>query len=539
MRRRAAPRTVARSKLLAGLGAAVLTCALGLAGPQYDPDAPEPIARIRGSLVLGGGGELSEDVYARFVELAGADDARVVVFDTTGEQAHARWAMLGVSDASVHTTIADRAARDELARASGAWFAGGDPRALTEALREPELRAALDALLERGGALGGGDAFSRVAAAARLVAIDAGGESGAAWLAGSVVVTGYDEARDRERLVEALELRPDLVGFGIGAGSALVLENRWLSRVGEQGVFALIAASERRPLRVDPILPATRRRRRPADLIALSRSAVARSRASFPPAEPAAPILEHGALIIAGGGGLPDSIVRRFIELAGGPEAPIVCIPCTEREELRREPSAVGLLRAHGARAVTWIHTKDRERADTDETLLGPLRAARGLWFGGGRQWNFVDSYQDTTVHRLMHEVLGRGGVIGGSSAGASIQADYMVRGNPLGNQAIMSEGYERGLGFLTGVAVDQHFSQRGRLEDMTQLVDTYPQLLGIGLDESTAIVVQGSVAEVLGRSDRRVFFYDRRREVVDAEHDHLRLAPGERFDLVARRRVE
>ena len=106
-----------------------------------------------------------------------------------------------------------------------------------------------------------------------------------------------------------------------------------------------------------------------------------------------------------------------------------------------------GRLRAHGARNVSWIHTKDRARADGDEELLAPLRAARGVWLGGGRQWNFVDSYQNTTAHALLHAVLERGGVIGGSSAGASIQASFMVRGSPLGNREMMSEGYERGLG--------------------------------------------------------------------------------------------
>ncbi len=95
--------------------------------------------------------------------------------------------------------------------------------------------------------------------------------------------------------------------------------------------------------------------------------------------------------------------------------------------------------------------------------------------------------------------MLRRGGVIGGSSAGATIQGDYLCRGSPLNNTDMICEGYERGLGFLPGVAIDQHFAQRKRFADMTALVKTYPQLLGIGIDESTAIVVQGSVAEVMG----------------------------------------
>ena len=116
-----------------------------------------------------------------------------------------------------------------------------------------------------------------------------------------------------------------------------------------------------------------------------------------------------------------------------------------------------------GAANATWIHTKDRSRADSARAILDPIRNATGLWFGGGRQWNFSDSYYGTTAHRLMHEVLARGGVIAGSSAGASIQAEWMARGDPLGNQKIIAPGYERGLGFIKGVAIDQHFTQRDR----------------------------------------------------------------------------
>ena len=139
------------------------------------------------------------------------------------------------------------------------------------------------------------------------------------------------------------------------------------------------------------------------------------------------------------------------------------------------------------------------------------LNKAGGVWFCGGRQWRLVDAYGGTEIEQLFHGVLGRGGVVGGSSAGASIQASYMARGNPLGNLDIMAEGYEKGFGFLPGTAVDQHFSQRGRLADMEALVARFPQLLGIGLDESTAIVVKGSVAEVMGLHKAHFYAGDKR----------------------------
>jgi cyanophycinase-like exopeptidase len=97
-----------------------------------------------------------------------------------------------------------------------------------------------------------------------------------------------------------------------------------------------------------------------------------------------------------------------------------------------------------------------------------------------------------------------------------------------------MSEGYERGLGFLPGVAIDQHFTQRNRFQDMTALMKTYPQLLGIGIDESTAIVVTGSVAEVMGRN--KVHFYDRKKPIEDGKPDYETLKAGDRYDLKARK---
>jgi cyanophycinase len=155
------------------------------------------------------------------------------------------------------------------------------------------------------------------------------------------------------------------------------------------------------------------------------------------------------------------------------------------------------------------------------------------VWFSGGRQWRFVDSYEGTLTAKRFHEVLARGGAIGGSSAGASIQSEYMPRGHPLGNTVMAAEGYERGFGFLPGVAVDQHFFARKRTADMTDLMKQYPQYLGIGLDEATAIVVKGHVAEVIGKS--KVGFYDTRKKP-DGEKDYEEVFPNGKYDLKARK---
>ena len=229
---------------------------------------------------------------------------------------------------------------------------------------------------------------------------------------------------------------------------------------------------------------------------------------------------------------MPKGLMERFVELAGGPEAEIVYIPCTEAEQAPNDARFVDSFRRAGAKQATLLHTKDRKKASDDGEFLAPLKTATGIWFGGGRQWNLVDSYQHTTAHKLMHAVLARGGVIGGSSAGASIQGDYMPRGDPLGNLNIIAEGYERGLGFLEGVAIDQHFSQRMRHADMTLLMKTFPQMLGIGLDEATAIVVQKSTAEVVGAN--RIHFYDYKHPPTDDDKDYIALGNGQKYDLKA-----
>jgi len=105
------------------------------------------------------------------------------------------------------------------------------------------------------------------------------------------------------------------------------------------------------------------------------------------------------------------------------------------------------------------------------------------------------------------------------------------VRGDPLGNQVVMAEGYERGFGFLKGVAIDQHLTQRNRLDDLSSVVKRFPQLLGIGLDESTGILVRKSKAVVLG--DNAVFFLD---PDADAES---RLEAGEIYNLATRKIIK
>ena len=148
------------------------------------------------------------------------------------------------------------------------------------------------------------------------------------------------------------------------------------------------------------------------------------------------------------------------------------------------------------------LHTHDPKVADTEE-FAKILRDANAVWFDGGRQWNIVDSYANTLTLREFHKVLERGGVIGGSSAGATIQGDYLVRGAIAGSDIVMTPEpeHEHGFAFLRKVAIDQHINTRNRWDDIIPVIKKYPDLLGIGLSEGTAIVVTGDRF----RGDRQV----------------------------------
>ncbi len=356
-----------------------------------------------------------------------------------------------------------------------------------------------------------------------------------------VLECGYDGSADQRRVLSVLAARPRCVGIGLDPQTAMVLSGRKMRVAGKGRATFMLMANDRDPVRLRSIRPMTSRRVADyedvlLDLTQWRRDAIDRTLPVFPAKKPRAPIVENGTLLIVGGGGMPRGLMEQMVELAGGVEkAKMVYVPCSEADDVGERHGMVSAWKRMGIEHATFIHTKDRIKADTDEEFLAPLKDATGIFFGGGRQWNFADSYYGTKAHKLMKSVLKRGGVIAGSSAGASIQGRYLARATPIQNFKIMAFGYERGgLGFLDGVAIDQHFSQRGRQKDMTQLVNKYPQMLGIGIDETTAIIVQKSNAKVVGRG--KVHFYDRNLPVYPDKPDFIALPAGSEYDLAERK---
>jgi len=215
---------------------------------------------------------------------------------------------------------------------------------------------------------------------------------------------------------------------------------------------------------------------------------------------------ENGSLVIMGGGRVVDTILKRYVELAGGINAPMVVIPTAGgSDNYDQEYYFAKQLREFGVKKVTVLHTYNKKEADT-ETFTKPLLDAKAVWFGGGRQWRLVDSYLGTKTEKLIWEVLNKGGVVGGSSAGATIQGSYLARGDTKNNQIMMGD-HEEGFGFIKNIAIDQHVMARNRQFDMFEIIEEKPELLGIGIDERTAIVVQGDTFEVIGQG--KVLIYD------------------------------
>jgi cyanophycinase len=279
--------------------------------------------------------------------------------------------------------------------------------------------------------------------------------------------------------------------------------------------------------------------------VRLSVLAVALSLLSLSPAAQSAPQYgpPKGTLVIVGGGSTEGTgIVEKFIALAGGVDKKFVIVPTAGGNRNTDgavrpydETQIVASWVKRGIKNVKMLHTHDPKVADT-ESFASVLRDADAVWFNGGRQWNIVDSYAGTLTYREFHNVLARGGVIGGSSAGATIQGDYLVRGDTSGPNVVMTQekNHQKGFEFLRRTAIDQHINARNRWDDLVPVIQKFPNLLGIGLSEGTAIIVRGDTFEVMGKW--MVSIHDTTRPHQPWEKSFFVLAPGDVYNMKTRR---
>jgi cyanophycinase len=253
----------------------------------------------------------------------------------------------------------------------------------------------------------------------------------------------------------------------------------------------------------------------------------------------------QGGTLVLTGGEFGKGVIERFVELAGGPDANFVYVP-TAASSLRLPSGFIydppdsdvpasntqafeeELAKMFGVKNVTVLHTRNRKTANS-ETFVAPLKRANGVWLSSGNAGRLANAYLDTLTQKEIAAVLGRGGVVGGNSAGAIIQGSYTVRGRP-DKPLLMAKGHERGFGFLKDVAINPHLTEAKRDAELVNVIDTYPNLLGIGLDEKAALVVQGDVFEVIGEG--RVAIYDNKKH---GSNWYYWLKPGDRFNLLTR----
>jgi cyanophycinase len=219
---------------------------------------------------------------------------------------------------------------------------------------------------------------------------------------------------------------------------------------------------------------------------------------------------EKGSLLIIGGNvGSTESVWNKFTELAGGRDkAIIVVITAAVGDSAAFDQKDIDEVKKQtGIKNVTLLHASTLAEANS-EKFIAPLKQATGVYFIGGRQWRIADAYLNTLAHQAFFDVLNRGGVIAGSSAGATIQGSFLWRGDTKGAQILIGD-HTQGLGFLKNSAIDQHLLKRNRQFDMVNFIKESPDLIGIGLDEATAILVQRDTLEVIGKSYVAIYDYN------------------------------
>lgn len=210
----------------------------------------------------------------------------------------------------------------------------------------------------------------------------------------------------------------------------------------------------------------------------------------------------RGQLIIIGGAEDKEGdckILREFVRRAGGINARIVVM--TVATELPREvgENYIRVFERLGAEDVRIVDTVNREDASSS-TYLEAIEKATGVFFTGGDQSRITSILKDTQLDAAIHKRYSEGIVVGGTSAGAAMMPDVMiVEGDSETNPRVNVVQMGPGMGFLPGVVIDQHFLQRGRLGRLISALAQQPAVLGFGIDENTAILVNDDKFEVVG----------------------------------------
>ena len=246
----------------------------------------------------------------------------------------------------------------------------------------------------------------------------------------------------------------------------------------------------------------------------------------------------RGTLVLQGGVGPNAAIDNTFLKLAGGAQSHIVLIPTASLgDDMPSEmlPEVMTFLERRmkerfGVSTVSVLHTHDRARSDA-ESFVAPLRRATGVWMMGGFPERLVRSYLGTRTERAIRELLDRGGVVGGESAGAMIQGSWLDSTDegftPEIRSLMQRHDGGGGFGFLTVAAVFPHFDARGP-EAAIKESAAHPNQVAVGIDNKAALVVRGDVVEVVGAGT--VTFYNTPGR---GPANPIVLRSGEKYDLL------
>jgi len=250
-----------------------------------------------------------------------------------------------------------------------------------------------------------------------------------------------------------------------------------------------------------------------------------------------------------------DSILERFIGLAGGKKSRITVIPTASEDPEEAGQRYVKVFGKHGLDNVEVLHLEQRPDAN-DQKSIEVIERATGIFITGGDQARLVSMLSGTRVMECIRERNAEGVIVAGTSAGASILAAHMLVGGTgiagkSGDASARKAMVElvAGFGLLQDVIIDQHFSQRGRMGRLLTAFASNPGLIGIGLDEDTAVVVdRGGMLEVLGtgmvtiidgRNSMSDYFERNPREVLSIVNSSLHvLGPSRKFNLDSRQPI-
>lgn len=502
--------------------------------PGFGPD--------KGTLVICGGGILPEALRFKVVEVAGGEHARMVVISTASQTADtpeietyvAWWRQQKLGELTIlHTRSRDLANTEKfvepLTRATGVWFMGGNQAWLIDTYSGTRTETELHKLLERGGVIGGTSAGAAVMSKTMIRRGSPTAEVGRGFgfLDGAVVDQHFVRRMRQDRLLKVIEQQPSLVGLGIDEGTALLIQGHRLSVLGDSEVRVCFARTESREPLIESLHSGDK-----ADLSALSRVALARLQPRTT-RSPSVPQVSDGTLVIVGGDAIPNEATERFVAAAGGMDATVALMSTDGESSEVADAELMDRLRKAGVKSVQRVEVTSRQQAD-DPKLAELLKTAGGIWLCGARPQSFVESCLGTGAEKVCRDVLRRGGVIGGQAAGGLMAGEVLLNASPVPTKRMLMDGYDRGFGFFPGVAIAQCHQLGETPSELTQLQQEHPQVVGLGIEESTALIVHGHTMEVVGKNQVAV---------LDGSSSHTEPRPavlqaGDRYDFKGRARV-